>query len=332
MHASYQLQDNLLSIPESVGVDYGRRVVNNFFETGKKKSKKRPLGRFVRELRALFNVALVLGVCGVIIAACHDLFVAKQFEGDLDRTYPELAENSYVYDVNGNEIGEFPAAESRETVGFEGLGEPLPKAVVAVEDWRFYDHWGFDPEGLTRAAWTDLRSWHVDEGGSTITEQLMKNPYGAADERLETSFRRRFVQAALAFIYERKHSKDEILTAYLNTVYFGDGAYGAQTAAKTYFDKSAKNLSLSQAATLAGFLHAPTTYVTWDGDVIVLQARERRDKVLELMQEQGMISAEEREKAEAAPLKFAPDPPPQDPAYTPFLEKQLRSQRDGLRP
>jgi membrane peptidoglycan carboxypeptidase len=145
MHASYQLQDGLLSVPESVGVGYGRRAVNNFFETGKKKSKKRPLGRFVRGLRALFNVALILGVCGVIIAACLYLFVAKQFEGDLDRTYPELAENSYVYDVNGNEMGEFPAAESRETVGFEGLGEPLPKAVVAVEDRRFYDHWGFDP-------------------------------------------------------------------------------------------------------------------------------------------------------------------------------------------
>jgi membrane peptidoglycan carboxypeptidase len=306
--------------------------VNNFFETSKKRSKKRPLGRFVRGLRALFNLALVLGVCAVIVVACLYLFVAEQFEGDLDRTYPELSENSYVYDVNGNRIGEFPAAESRETVGFEGLGEPLPKAVVAVEDRRFYDHWGFDPEGLARAAWTDLRSWHVDEGGSTITEQLMKNLYVAEDERFETSFRRRFVQAALAFTYERKHSKDEILTAYLNTVYFGDGAYGAQTAAKTFFGKSAKNLSLSEAATLAGFLHAPSTYVTWDGDVIVPLARERRDRVLELMQEQGMISAEEREKAEAAPLKFAPDPPPQDPAYTPFLEKVRRDVEEELGP
>ena len=192
--------------------------MNNFFETSKKKSKKRPLGRFVRGLRALFNLALILGVCTVIVVACLYLFVSKEFEGDLDRTYPELAENSFVYDVNGKEIGEFPVAESRETVGFEGLGEYLPGAVVAVEDRRFYDHWGFDPEGLARAAWTDLRSWHVDEGGSTITEQLMKNLYVAADERFETSFRRRFVQAALAFTYERQHSKDEILTAYQNTV------------------------------------------------------------------------------------------------------------------
>src|SRR5215212_2799287 len=174
-----------------------------------------PLGRFVRGLRALFNLALILGVSAVIVVACLYLFVAKEFEGDLDRTYTELAENSYVYDVGGNEIGEFPVVESRETVGFEGLGDRLPGAVVAVEERRFYDHWGFDPEGLTRAAWTDFRSWHVDEGGSTITEQLMKNLYVAEDERFETSFRRRFVQAALACTYERQHSKGEILTAYL---------------------------------------------------------------------------------------------------------------------
>jgi membrane peptidoglycan carboxypeptidase len=306
--------------------------VDNFFETRRKKSKKRPLGRFLRGLRALFNLALILGVCAVIVVTCLYLFVAKEFEGDLDRTYPELAENTYVYDVNGKEIGEFPVAESRETVGFDGLGENLPRAVVAVEDRRFYDHWGFDPEGLARAAWTDLRSWHVEEGGSTLTEQLMKNLYVAEDERFETSFRRRFVQAALAFTYERNHSKDEILTAYLNTVYFGDGAYGAQTAARTFFGKDTKDLNLSEAATLAGFLHAPSTYVTWEGDVIVPQARERRDRVLGLMEEQGMISRQEREQAEAAPLNFASDPPPQDTAYTPFLEKVRRDVEEQLGP
>ncbi len=306
--------------------------MNDFFETRKKKPRRRKLGRFLRGVRALFNLALILGVCAVIVVACLYLFVSKEFEGDLDRTYPELAETSYVYDVNGQKVGEFPVAESRETVGYEGLGENLPMAVVALEDRRFYDHWGFDPEGLARAAWTDLRSWQVEEGGSTLTEQLMKNLYVDQDERFETSFRRRFVQAALAFTYERKHSKDEILTAYLNTVYFGDGAYGAQTAAQTFFGKDAKDLSLSEAATLAGFLHAPSSYVTWDGDVIVPQARERRDWVLRLMREQGMISRQELEQAQAAPLDFAPSPPPQDTAYTPFLEKVRRDVEARLGP
>ncbi len=306
--------------------------MNNFFETSKKTSKGRPLGRFVRGLRALFNLALILGVSAVIVVACLYLFVVKEYEDDLNRTYPELPENSYVYDVNGNKIGELPAPESRQTVGFKGLGKDLPEAVVAVEDRRFYDHFGVDFEGLARAAWTDLRSWDVQEGGSTITEQLMKNLYVPEDERLKTSFRRRFVQSALAFAYERRHTKDEVLTAYLNTVYFGDGAYGAEAAAQRYFGKSASDLNLSEAATLAGLLHAPSTYTTWDGDVIVQRARERRDRVLLLMQEQGKISREEREKAEAAPLKFAPDPKPEDPAYAPFMEKVRRDVEEKLGP
>jgi penicillin-binding protein 1A len=306
--------------------------VNNFFETSTKKSKKRQLGRFVRGLRALFNLVLVLGASAVIVVACLYMFVVKEFQGGLDRTYPELAENSYVYDEDGKQIGEFPVMESRETVGFEGLGKNLPGAVVAVEDRRFYDHYGFDPEGLARAAWTDLRSWHVEEGGSTITEQLMKNLYIPQDDRFQASFRRRFVQAALAFTYERQHTKNEILTAYLNTVYFGDGAYGAEASAQRYFGKSASDLDLSEAATLAGLLHAPSNYVTWDGDVLVDQARERRNSVLKLMQQQGKISREQREKAEAEPLTFAPDPPPEDPAYTPFLEKVRRDVEAKLGP
>jgi penicillin-binding protein 1A len=225
-----------------------------------------------------------------------------------------------------------PVTESRETVGFRGLGEHLPEAVVAVEDRRFYGHFGVDFEGLARAAWTDLRSWEVQEGGSTITEQLMKNLYVPEDQRLDITFRRRFVQSALAFTYERKHTKNEVLTAYLNTVYFGDGAYGAEEAAQRYFGKSARDLDLSEAAMLAGLLHAPSAYATWDGDLIVEPVRGRRDRVLMLMQEQGMISSQEREEAEAAPLEFAPDPPPEDPAYTPFLEKVGREVEERLGP
>jgi len=307
--------------------------VENFFETSSKKSKKRPRLRAVRRgLRVLFNLVLVFGFLAVVGIACLYLFVLREYEGDLDRTYPELAENSYVYDVDGNKIGEIPVAESRETVGFDGLGQHLPEAVVAVEDRRFYDHFGVDFEGLARAALTDLRSLEVKEGGSTISEQLMKNLYVPEDQRLDTSFRRRFVQSALAFAYERKHTKNEILTAYLNTVYFGDGAYGAEEAAQRYFGKSARDLNLSEAATLAGLLHAPSTYTTWEGDVIEGPIRERRDEVLRLMQSQGMISSEERDQAEATPLEFASDPPPEDSAFVPFLEKVGREVAEELGP
>ncbi len=232
--------------------------MNNFFETSKKSSRTRPLGRSVRGLRALFNLTLVLGLSAVILVTGLYVFVANEYEGDLGRTYPELVQDSYVYDAQGKKIGEIPAAESRETVGRAGLGEYLPEAVVAVEDRRFYEHFGVDFEGLGRAAWTDLRAWEVQEGGSTISEQLMKNLYVPEEERLEISFWRRFVQSALAFAYERNHTKEEVLTAYLNTVYFGDGAYGAEVASRRYFGKSASELTLSEAAALAGFLHAPS--------------------------------------------------------------------------
>jgi membrane peptidoglycan carboxypeptidase len=318
--------------PDTIGVDYGRRVVNEFFETSNKKSKRCPSGRFVKGLRALFNLVLVLSVSAVVILACLYVVVVREYEDRLDRTYPELAENSYVYDVDGNKIGEIPVTERRETVGFEGLGAHLLEAAVAVEDRRFYGHFGVDFEGLARAAWTDLRFWEVQEGGSTITEQLMKNLYVPEGQRLDTSFRRRFVQSALAFAYERKHTKNEVLTAYLNTVYFGDGAYGAEEAAQRFFSKSARDLDLSESAMLAGLLHAPSTYMTWEGDVIEGQVRERRNSVLGLMQEQGMISSREREEAEAQPLKFVPDPPPEDPAYTPFLEKVGREMEEQLGP
>ena len=304
--------------------------MNSLFETGKKSRGRRRLGRSVRALRALFNVALVLGLSAVIVVSGLYVFVVGRYEDDLDRTYPELVQDSYVYDASGEEIGKLPSAESRETVGSAGLGDALPDAVVAVEDRRFYEHFGVDFEGLGRAAWTDLRAWEVQEGGSTITEQLMKNLYVPEGERLEISFHRRFVQSSLAFAYERNHTKEEVLTAYLNTVYFGKGAYGAEVAAERFFGKSARELTLSEAATLAGFLHAPSTYTTWEGEVLEGPAKERRDRVLWIMDERGMISAAERREAEAAPLEFAPEPPPEDPAYDPFLEKVRREVEEKL--
>ena len=304
--------------------------MNSFFETSKKKSKKRPLGLFVRTLRVLFNLALVLSVLAVVLAVGLYVFVVDEHGDRLTERYPDLVQDSYVFDADGDRIGEFPAEQSRETVGFGDLGEYLPEAVVAVEDRRFYDHFGVDFEGVARAAWTDLRAWDVQEGGSTITEQLMKNLFVPEGERLEVSFRRRFVQSALAFSYERNHTKKEILTAYLNTVYFGDGAYGAEAAAQRYFGKGADELTLSEAATLAGFLHAPSTYTS--EEVATERATERRDEVLKMMEEQGVISGAESREARAHDVEFAPDPPPEDPDYEPFMEMVRREIEEKLGP
>jgi penicillin-binding protein 1A len=269
----------------------------------------------------MFNLALILGLCAAVGVAGLYLSVVERYGESLSKTYPRLMQDSYVYDARGEMIGAFRAVESRQTVGMGGMGEHLPSAVVAVEDRRFHEHFGVDFEGLGRAAWTDLRAWEVQEGGSTISEQLMKNLFVDEDDRLDVSFWRRFAQSSLAYSYERRHTKDEILTAYLNTVYYGDGAYGAERAAQRYFGKSARETTLSEAAALAGFLHAPSTYTTWEGEPLVEQATARRDRVLGLMREQGMISTPEYTEAVESELEFAPDPPPEDPDFAPFLER-----------
>jgi membrane peptidoglycan carboxypeptidase len=305
--------------------------VNSFFETSKKANIPR-LSLFLRTVRFLFNLALIVAVTSVIVLVGSYWLVVGEYGERLDRRYPELAQDSYVYDVNGNKVGEFSVQESRETVGFDGFGRHLPRAVVAVEDRRFYDHLGVDPEGVARAAWTDLRAREVQEGGSTITEQLMKNLFVPEGERFEVSFRRRFVQSALAFSYERHHTKREILTAYLNTVYFGNGAYGAEMAAQRYFGKSARELTLSEAAALAGFLDAPSTYFSTGETAGSERATSSRDTVLRLMEEQGMISASQMREAQSVPLEYAPAPSPEDPVFEPFLERVRREVEDRLGP
>ena len=308
--------------------------MERLFETGKKASRrplggdKKPsrkrLGWALRFLRFLFNLALILLVVALMVVSGLYLFVMYRYDDHLDSRYPDLVQNSSVYDADGNRISEFKAEENRRTTSEDELGEYLPQAVIAVEDRRFYEHYGADFAGIGRAAWEDLQTLTVSQGGSTVTEQLMKNLYISEERRGNVSLWRRLEQAALAFAYERRHTKDDILTAYLNTVYFGDGAYGAEEAAETYFGKSAADLSLDEAAALAGFLHSPSTYLPEESGEGSEIATERRNAVLEMMAEQTMISSEELDEAEDVALAFAPDQPPDDPVYEPFVEAVRR--------
>ena len=303
--------------------------MTTLFETSKKFAKKRRRRFFLWFLRAAFNLTLILLVATAVGATGLYFYMVREYDGRLDQRYPTLVQNSHVYDANGDKIGTFEAEQSRETVGPEGLGEYLPQATMAIEDRRFREHFGVDFEGLSRAAWTDLRSWSVQEGGSTITEQLVKNLYISEEDWMKISFWRRLNQSALAFAYERNHTKEEILTAYLNTVYFGDGAYGAEIASRRYFGKDAAELTLSESAALAGFLHAPSTYPP-DVEEDVQRAEDRRDRVLEIMREEGMVSASEYREAVDAPLEFAPESTSDDPVYEPFLDKVRREVQANL--
>ena len=171
----------------------------------------------------------------------------------------------------------------------------MRQAIVSVEDQRFYEHNGVDIRGIARALWEDVRSQGVVEGGSTITQQYVKNAY----VRNEQTIARKVREAALAWQLEQKWSKDRILLAYLNTIYFGNGAYGIQQAARTYFKKGAGRLTLAESALLAGLPADPSLY---DPTQHPRAARARRAYVLQTMFDQGKITERQLARANAAPL------------------------------
>ncbi|PLS87130.1 MAG: hypothetical protein CYG60_03570 [Actinobacteria bacterium] len=314
--------------------------MEKLFETGRKAQARRPPGespgrgrrpgRVLRFLRFCFNLALVFAVGALATVLGGYLYFTNDAGDKLADRYPQLPQNSYVYDAEGEQIAEIKGRENRRTVRYRELGEYLPQAIVAVEDERFYEHPGFSLESVGRAALEDIRARDIRQGGSTITEQLVKNLYIQQERRGNSSFWRRFEQACLSFAYERSHTKEQILTAYLNTVYFGSGAYGAEEAAKSYFGKSARELSLAEAAAIASFLDSPSAY-RQDGELVGSpRAKESRDTVLRLMRDGGAISDAEMREARATPLEFVPPPPADDPVFDPFLDSVYREVRQNL--
>ncbi len=174
----------------------------------------------------------------------------------------------------------------------------LPEAVIATEDRRFYHHWGVDPVGLLRAVYANLRAGHVVQGGSTITQQLAKNLFLAPDRTLK----RKIQEALLALWLEHKFSKDELLAIYLNRVYLGAGTYGVDAAAHRYFDKSARQVTLYEAAAIAGLLKAPTRFSpARDLD----QAQKRTHQVLANMVDAGYLTPAQAAAAEQQRAQLA---------------------------
>ncbi|HEV8421281.1 MAG TPA: transglycosylase domain-containing protein, partial [Actinomycetota bacterium] len=199
-------------------------------------------------------------------------------------TIPPLPENSLIFDANGHLITVLHAGENRTLIPIKDIPHITRQAVIAAEDERFYQHHGVDAKAVIRATLANAEEGRVVQGGSTITEQLVKNTIGT-DER---TLLRKIREAETAWALEDDYSKNEILALYLNTVYFGQGAYGIQAAAKTYFSIPAKELDLAQSALLAGLIRSPTAYdPVFHPDV----AKLRRDWVLGRMRQLGMITA-----------------------------------------
>ncbi len=211
----------------------------------------------------------------------------------------ERAETTKIYDRNGSLITDFFVEQDRVLVPLDKISPNLQKAVIAIEDRRFYEHEGVDFQAIVRAFLADVQQGGIVQGASTITQQLVKNSVGD----WETTSRRKIREAALAFQIETSYSKKEILQSYLNTVFFGQSIYGAETASQSYFGKSAEHLNVPEAALLAGIINLPNIYSPLANPD---KAKTRRDKVINKMLEQEMITFEAAQQALAEPIVVQP--------------------------
>ncbi|HVA31434.1 MAG TPA: PBP1A family penicillin-binding protein [Gaiellaceae bacterium] len=257
----------------------------------------RPRRRRIRRLRLLALVC-VLGVLsmtafayGAIVAVSAQLNGLDPF-GKAQRQQVD----GYIYAGDGHTIlAVLRGTQSRVLVPSADIAPVMKQAIVATEDKRFYEHRGIDIRGMARAFWADVTNKGAVQGGSTITQQFVKNQL-TGNQRTIT---RKLKEAALAWQLEQHWSKDKILTAYLNTIYFGNGAYGVQRAALTYFGHGARKLTVPEAALLAGIPEDPSLY---DPVAHPQHARARRATVLALMLQQGVISPGDYRRYLRAPM------------------------------
>ena len=269
-------------------------------------SKNRPArrGRRIRRLRllALLTVLALVGSVsfsfGLITATASEIGSGKfDPQKQLDKQV-----NGYIYDSSGKKIlAVLRGSEARTLVTYDQIADPMRHAIVAIEDRRYWEHDGIDLRGIGRALIADIRQQKVVEGGSTITQQFVKN----ALDRDQKTIARKVREAAFAWQLERddEHwAKKRILQEYLNTIYFGNGAYGVQQAALVYFGHGAKDLTIAEAALLAGIPADPSRY---DPVASPDRAKARRRAVLRAMLEESKITPSQFAEANSIPL---PDP------------------------
>lgn len=254
----------------------------------------------------------------LLLALCLFLFSACSFQDITDINKMDVqklltAESTVIYDSEGNELDKLFKTVPRTNVSLDDLPDYAKMAFIVTEDKRFYDHFGVDIRGIFRALVTNIVERRKAEGASTITQQLVRNLYLSR----EKTIKRKVDEMMLAVALERKLTKDDILELYVNQIYFGSGTYGIGAATKLYFDKEARDLSISEAALLAGLPKAPSTYSPAnDADL----AQERRNVVLDLMYEQQVISKEEWETAKEEDVRV-PDVPVKEPSpYQAFID------------
>ena len=226
-------------------------------------------------------------------------------------------QTSVVYDRNGEVLAKLFADQNRTDRQLAEIPQTLRDAVIATEDARFYDHSGVDPIGIARALWVDIRTRSTAQGGSTITQQYVKNAFITPEQTL----RRKLSEALLAYRIEKNMDKDRILELYLNTIYFGHGAYGVEAASQAYFGKGVTELDLAESAMIAGVIKSPGRFSPYlDPEA----AAQRRRTVLQQMADQAMITEAERTAAGDSELALAGLG--SDDALAPYFMEYVKSQ------
>ncbi len=263
-------------------------------KSASKKSKKSARKRSFFKRRwwlkpLLYLIAALSGALALYLSYCW--LTLPDLEEVVSRTRQP---STTIIAENGNEIHTFGNSFS-EVVYLEDLPYYVPAAVIDVEDRRFYRHFGFDVIGFSRAMFVNLLERRYAQGASTITQQVAKNLFLTSQK----SIKRKVQELLLAFWLEHKFTKDQILTLYINRVYLGSGTYGLEAAANRYFGKSARDLSLKEAAVLAGMLKAPSRYNPISS---AERAQERAKVVLQLMYDHGTITETEYQQALSEPL------------------------------
>ena len=273
-------------------------------------SRLRALPPYVRwPLAGLAALFLVVFLAGVWLWFSTDLPPAGG-----------IGQSAVVLDRNGDELAILSQDGTRVAVELGELPDHVPAALVAAEDRRFYEHGGVDPIGITRALWKNLTGDHL-QGGSTITQQLVKNVYLNSDRTISRKVR----EAILAVKVERSFDKQQILQRYLNTVYFGRGAYGIEAAARAYFDRHASELDPAQAAMLMGMLRAPESF---DPVNRTREVKARRDEVLDVMVDMGTLdpAAAKSSKQEKIQVVQGPQTTSLTAGVAPHFIEQIRAE------
>ena len=281
-------------------------------------------GRTAIVILVLIPVVVLGIVAGVVLLGLDLASAAGQDFQNLpqlsDQQPVNEAQTTQIFASDGTLIAYLYGQQNRTIISSDNISAALKHAIVAIEDHRFYQHNGVDYQSLLRALAADLKSKKIVQGASTITMQLVGNLYL---NRQDTSITRKLKEASLAFQYEKKYTKDEILTQYLNTVYFGANAYGVEAAAQTYFGKDPADLTLAEGALLAGLPQAPTGY---NPRINPDRALTRRNEVLDAMLVQGYISQDEHDQAVVTPIQLAPFSPytkVQEPYVVDYVKQQL---------